>query len=468
MGTYLNPGKYAYEEAVSSAVFVDKTPMIRYLNSLVRTRDKYVCVSRPRRFGKTMAVDMLSAYYGRGANSRDLFQQMKLAVGELPCASAVTQPWDTYLGAFDVLRVVMTDFFREGASVQDAIDRLQQLVVRDIVREYPDASYFDKSDLAQSMTDAFATTGRQFVVLIDEWDAPFRVRKGDAAGQRAYLDFLRNLLKDKGYVALAYMTGILPIKKYGQHSALNMFDEYSMTQPQQLAEYVGFTTNEVRELCENRGLRFEGMREWYDGYRLSNRPSEDLLAAGIADTSRDSANESHVYEVYSPLSVVRAARSGRLANYWSRTETYEALAEYIRMDFDGLRESVALLTDGGHMPVDTSAYQNDMTTFRSRDDVLSLLVHLGYLGYDDESHEVFVPNREILDEFKTSTKTDDWSGTFYEYEASKKLLKATLAQAENEVARLFEAAHDRAENRNRDARSNSDSYKHHSCRIESA
>ncbi|MDO4806297.1 MAG: AAA family ATPase [Coriobacteriales bacterium] len=446
MATYLNPGKYAYEEAVRSAVFVDKTPMIRYLNSLVRTRDKYACVSRPRRFGKTMAVDMLSAYYGRGAGSRKLFQQTRLATDEPSGEGGDALPWDTYLGSFDVLRIVMTDFFTEGTSVKDAIVRLRQLVARDVVREYPDASYFDKGDLSQSMADAFAVSGRQFVVLIDEWDAPFRVRKADAAGQRAYLDFLRGLLKDKGYVALAYMTGILPIKKYGQHSALNMFDEYSMTQPQQLAEYVGFTAAEVRALCDDRGLRFEGMREWYDGYRLSNRPSADLLAAGEVGAGLGGADKSRVYEVYSPLSVVRAARSGRLANYWSRTETYEALAEYIRMDFDGLRESVALLMDGGRMAVDTSAYQNDMTTFRSRDDVLSLLVHLGYLGYDDETREVFVPNREILDEFRTSTSGDDWSGAFYEYESSKKLLKATLALNEGEVARLLEAAHDRAGN----------------------
>lgn len=416
MGIYLNPGKDSFEEAVGSAIFVDKTPMIHYLNSIVRTKDKYVCVSRPRRFGKTMAVDMLAAYYGRGANSHDLFQGRKLAIAEPPSTRGDTLRWDAYLGAFDVVRIVMTDFFGEGVSVPDATTRLQRLVVRDIMRAYPDADYFDKDDLAQSMADAFAVTGRQFVFLFDEWDAPFRMRKGDAAGQRAYLDFLRNLLKDKDYVALAYMTGILPIKKHGQHSALNMFDEYSMTQPQQLAEYVGFTAEEVEELCACRGLRFEGMREWYDGYRLSNRPSSDLLV------SPDDMGGGHVFEVYSPLSVVRAAKSRRLANYWSRTKTYEALAEYIRMDFDGLRESVALLMDGGRMPIDTSTYQNDMTTFHSRDDVLSLLVHLGYLGYDDATREVFVPNREILDGFRTSTKGDRWSDTFCEYEASKRFL----------------------------------------------
>lgn len=443
MGKYLNPGRAAFEEAVRSDVFVDKTCMIRYLNSVVGTLQQYVSVTRPRRFGKTMAISMMCAYYGCGADSRRLFEKSCLAQTAPVTVGAEELVWDAYLGSFDVVRVVMTDFFKRDTKPRDAIRKLQQLVSRDIIRCYPDAEFFDPNDLTQTMEDAFYHTGRRFVVLVDEWDALFRVRKTDRDGQEAYLDFMRDWLKDKEFLALAYITGILPIKKYGQHSALNMFDEYSMMSPKNLAKYTGFTSEEVRRVCSQKGLRYEAMRDWYDGYRLSNRPSEELLAA----PDEADGEACHVYDIYAPLSVVSAARYRRLENYWNKTETYEALAEYIRMDFDGLKEAVALLMDGGRLRVDTSTYQNDMATFHGRDDVLSLLIHLGYLGYDDEAGEVFVPNREIMDEFASSTKSAEWSGAFAAFELSKELLRATLSCDEERVAELLEKAHDRAGNK---------------------
>ena len=218
-------------------------------------------------------------------------------------------------------------------------------------------------------------------------------------GQTEYLNFLRDWLKDKSYIALAYMTGILPIKKYGEHSALNMFTEYSMIAPMQMARFTGFTDEEVRELCERHCMDYEAVSNWYDGYLVSDRLPENKRK-----TYREGGYVGHQISLYSPLSVVSAVTTGYIRNYWNKTETYEALAEYIRRDYDGLKESVALLMDGGRLKIDTSTYQNDMTTFHSRDDVLSLLIHLGYLGYDSEQEEVFIPNREILDEFKTSTK----------------------------------------------------------------
>ena len=442
MGKYLNPGKVAFEEAIRSDVFVDKTPMLAFLNSVVGTPQKFVSVSRPRRFGKTMAISMMCAYYGYGADSYELFSQREIVRTEPILVGGDELPWDAYLGAFDVVRVVMTDFFKRNTRPQDALVRLQKLVARDIVRCYPDADFFDQNDLIQTMEDAYFHTGRRFVVLVDEWDAVFRMRKQDQVGQEAYLDFMRDWLKDKEFLALAYITGILPIKKYGEHSALNMFDEYSMTSPKSLAEYAGFTSDDVSRICEQKGLRFDAMRDWYDGYRLSNRPSKEL----VDDASVD-MDVGHVYEIYAPLSVVSAARYRRLENYWSRTETYEALAEYIRLDFDGLKEAVALLMDGGRLRVDTSTYQNDMATFHSRDDVLSLLVHLGYLGFDDEREEVFVPNREIMGEFASSTKTTEWHGTFAAYERSKELCRATLSADAERVAELLEEAHDEAANR---------------------
>ena len=400
MGTYLNPGSQRFLEAVNSEIYVDKTEMILYLNSVVCTQQKYVSVSRPRRFGKTMAASMLCAYYGAG-DSSELFKGLKLGRHD---------GWEKYRNRFDVIRIVMTEFFKKGIEVKDALTKMQKIVARDIKKQYPDVDYFDTEDLRQSMSDIYAENGKQFVIIIDEWDAVFRIRKEDKEGQTQYLDFLRNWLKDQDYIALAYMTGILPIKKYGEHSALNMFDEYSIITPMQLASYTGFTEDEVRQLCEEYSMRYEDVSNWYDGYEVST-----TIPIAMREKYRMGEYAGKTISLYSPLSVVKAVSTGIIQNYWNKTETYEALAEYIRMNLDGLKDAVALLMDGGRLKINIAKYQNDMTTFHGRDDVLSLLIHLGYLGYDAETREVFVPNKEILDEFKNSTESEEWVDTFQSF-----------------------------------------------------
>ena len=441
MGTYLSPGKTAYEEAVNSEIFVDKSDMILYLNSIVRTKQKYVSVSRPRRFGKTMAADMICAYYDREANSRELFEKRKLAKCEPVQVADKDISWDEYLNQFDVIRLVMTDFIHRDWEVKDSINKLKKRILDELCEKYPDVKY-DESDFFYSMTRFFGKTGNQFVFVIDEWDAVFRERKDDKDGQKEYLDFLRDWLKDKNYISLAYITGILPIKKYGKHSALNMFTEYSMMNPRQLASYTGFTEEEVRKLCEKYRMDYADVSNWYDGYVISDRiPTEEREAY------RKGEYEGHKVSIYSPLSVVESMTTGQIKNYWNKTETYEALANYIRKDYDGLKDAVALLVDGGRLKIDSSTYQNDMTTFTGRDDVLSLLIHLGYLGFDDETSEVFIPNKEILDEFRTSTKGNEWIDTFRAYETSEELLKATWNRDQDTVAQLLEAAHNQAGNK---------------------
>ena len=433
MGTYLNPGKAAYQMAVNSEIFVDKTGMIQYLNSVVNTQQRFVSVSRPRRFGKTIAADMICAYYDRDADSRDLFEKRKLA--DVP-------GWDKYLGKFDVIHLVMTRFVKTRITVSEALTNMQKLVIRDYRRAYPDADIMSENDLIQTIDDVYSTIDRQVVIVIDEWDAVFRERPNDKDGQTEYLDYLRDLLKDNKHIALAYMTGILPIKKYGQHSALNMFTEYSMMAPRQLAPYTGFTEEEVKELSKKYDMDFRDISNWYDGYLVSDRiPPEKR------EEYREGKYNGHKFSIYSPLSVVESMTTGVIKDYWNKTETYEALAEYIRKDYDGLKEAVALLMDGGRLAIDTSTYENDMTTFTGRDDVLSLLIHLGYLGFDDERSEVFIPNREILDEFKTSTKGKEWVSTFKSFETSQELLEATWNGDEKKVAQLVEDAHNQAGNK---------------------
>lgn len=275
------------------------------------------------------------------------------------------------------------------------------------------------------MKDIFAGTQRQFVILIDEWDCIFREYKNDLESQKAYLDFIRAWLKDQEYIALAYMTGILPIKKYGTHSALNMFSEYSMIDPGDFGEFFGFTEQEVKELCGQYNMSFEEAKAWYDGYRLSGGSGEN----------------SGELSMYNPKSVVEAMMRRKFKTYWNQTETYEALKIYIQMNMDGLKESVIEMLGGGSVPIKTGTFSNDMITFAGKDDVLTLLVHLGYLNYYEADGTVSVPNKEVSLEYVNAISTMDWHGVAEAVNQSKKLLESLWELDSSEVADGIDRAH---------------------------
>ena len=230
MGIYLNPDHMEFQEALNSKIYVDKSEMISITNRLIRTEQKYICTSRPRRFGKSMAANMMVAYYSRGCDSRELFQNLKISSDPA---------YEKHLNKYNVIHLNMTDFLSEGDTMQEILAELERVVLFDILREFPDVDYYKPTQLMRTLKDVFAQKKVPFIFIIDEWDCIFRVHKHDLDAQTTYLNFLRDLLKNKSYVALAYMTGILPIKKYGTHSALNMFMEYSMTDPRELAEFFG-------------------------------------------------------------------------------------------------------------------------------------------------------------------------------------------------------------------------------------
>jgi hypothetical protein len=437
MGIYLNPGSDRYEEALRTEIYVDKTNMISFLNSVVNTKRKYVAVSRPRRFGKTTTADMISAYYDCSINARDLFEDKKISTNPKLYEAdreGKKSPWDIYLNKFYVIHVNMVDLATETGSIPEMLFSLEKAVMRELREEWPNADRDMQGGLRLLMQEIYNREKARFVIVIDEWDCIFREFKEDTDGQRLYLDFLRDWLKDKSYIALAYITGILPIKKYGQHSALNMFGEYSMLQPQQLAEYVGFTDEEVRELCEKHGRSYNDIKAWYDGYDLY----------GIIPPGEKEPEE---YQIYNPYSVVQAVITGRICDYWNATETYEALSVHINRNFDGLKDMVMLLMEGKRIPVNTRKYQNDMSSMANADDVLTLLIHLGYLAYDSERRESYIPNREILDEYRNTVEGNgEWDQLYSVLARSQKLLEATWAGDEDEVARLVEDAHMRAGN----------------------
>ena len=414
MGTYLNPGSGAFQMALGSRIFVDKSRLIEMTNRCVRTMQRFVCVSRPRRFGKSMAADMLAAYYGCGEDSGELFDRLAVSREE---------SYRRHLNQYDVIKINMQGFLSTAQNPGEMISMVQARVIQDLKRSYPD--YVDGDHLIFVMQDIFAHTGRPFVILIDEWDCLFREYQQDHKVQKQYLDFLRAWLKDQDCVALAYMTGILPIKKYGSHSALNMFTEYSMTDPGNLAEYFGFTEAEVQTLCREHQMNFEEAKAWYDGYGL------------VTHTERGSI----CYSMYSPKSVVEAMLRHKFGTYWNQTETYEALKAYIQMDMDGLKDAVIQMLAGGEICIQTGTFGNDMTTFSTRDDVLTLLVHLGYLTYNSVTGTVAVPNKEVSQEYVNAIRTMDWHEVLDSVESSRKLLEALWDMDESAVAEGIERAH---------------------------
>ncbi len=399
MGSYLNPGSIEFQEGLNSEIYVDKTGLLIQTNRLLRTKQKFVCISRPRRFGKSMAADMLAAYYGRGESQEKLFQGLKISGAD---------SFYSHLNQYDVIKINMQEFLSTTKCVEEMLKMLSAYLIWELKEAYPTVRLRDENNLVQVMKDIFSSAGHFFVILIDEWDCLFREYKQDVEAQKKYLDFLRAWLKDKGYIALAYMTGILPIKKYGSHSALNMFTEYSMTNPREMAEFFGFTEDEVKILCKKYKRCFEETQAWYDGYELVTVEGE----------------EQRIYSMYSPKSVVDAMLSGIFDNYWNQTETYEALKIYIQMNFDGLKDAVIRMLAGARIAVNIGTFSNDMTTFQSKDDVLTLLVHLGYLSYRWTDKTVAIPNKEVAQEYINAISSMGWNEVIRSVEDSKKLLEA--------------------------------------------
>ena len=409
MGNYLNQDGKKFYEITHSDIYVDKTELLTYTNSVLQTLQKYICISRPRRFGKSITASMIAAYYSRGCDAKELFSPYKIARN---------LDFDTYRNKYNTLFLNMQEFLSRTKNIYELLDRMKRLVLRDLKREYPNVDYFDDTDLIESMQDVYQETNCPFVVIIDEWDCIFREYKQDKEAQEIYLDFLRDMLKDKSCIALAYMTGILPIKKYGTHSALNMFDEFSMISPGPLASYVGFTETEVEALCRQYKADMSEVKSWYDGYSFEKEKS-----------------------IYSPRSVVNCMRFEKIENYWNQTETFEALQFYIDMNFDGLKDDVLSMIAGEKVPVNTGSFTNDMTTFRTEDDVLTLLIHLGYLGYDSNEKCVFIPNNEIRSEYVNAVSVSDWGEVSQALKNSADILNAIWQRRPEQVAEGIRQAH---------------------------
>ncbi len=393
MGKYLNPSNRGFQIARYSEIYVDKTGLISYTNRVLDTEQRYICVSRPRRFGKSMTAEMLCAYYSKGCESKKLFQDLTISKD---------QSFHTHLNQYNVLFLNMQRFLSRAEDPNNLIFYLQKVVLSEIKEVYKEIVCTQEEHLATALENIFEKTQMGFLFIIDEWDCIFRENRYNIEAQTKYLDFLRDLLKDQTYVKLAYMTGILPIKKYGTHSALNIFREFSMTEPKRLAEYIGFTEQEVEDLCVRYDMDFSEAKRWYDGYQFRR-----------------------ISHIYNPKSVVDAMLDGEFHSYWSSTETYEALKVYINMNFDGLKDAIIMMLGGAYCKVNIGTFTNDMVNFEKKDDVLTLLIHLGYLAYKEETREVFIPNEEIRGEFINAIEGANWNNIIKMISDSENLLENT-------------------------------------------
>lgn len=404
MGLFVNPDNSAFRAALNARIYVDKTGLINYTNSVLESTDAFICNSRPRRFGKSVTADMLTAYYSKGCDSEKMFSGLKIAE---------SKNFKDYLNQYDVIHFDMQWCMEPAGSPQKVVSFITKSVLTELRDLYPDTISEDIASLPEALSLIHVVNKKKFVVIIDEWDVLIRDEAANQNIQNEYINFLRGMFKGNlptRYIALAYLTGILPIKKIKTQSALNNFDEFTMLSANELAPYVGFTENEVKKLCEKYERDFKEIKRWYDGYQLEN------------------------FHIYNPKAVVSVMTKGKFKSYWSETGTYDAIVPLINMDFDGLKTAIVEMLAGACVEIDSSSFQNDISSFVNKDDILTYLVHLGYLGYDQDTHMAFIPNEEIRQELTAATKRKKWNEMIHFQKESNRLLEATLDMGEKTVA----------------------------------
>ena len=423
MGTYINKGNSDFRDIVTHE-YVDKTQLIPLINATLNSESRYSCVTRCRRFGKSMAARMLSAYYDKSCDSRELFHGLK---------AEQDSSFETYLNKYRVLYLDVTSFTARPEVRTTIVRTIQETIINELKETFPDVKYKDNSDLMDVLSSIQQATGEKFFFIIDEWDAicrefPERRRmKSDTEAATPtildeYVMLLRRLFKTQDsdrVFAGAYLTGILPIKKYNTESALNNFRDYSMIYPGRIAHHLGFTHDEVRMLCQKHGMDMAEMERWYDGYRIGD--------------------ESHMFN---PYSVMRAIEENCFRSYWTTTGAYDSVKTYIQMNFEGLKDDIIRMLAGERVYVNTSKFTNDMNNVRSKHDVLTVLIHLGYLAYDDDTKRCYVPNKEVSDELLNAVEDTSWSRLADSLTASQELLDATIAGNVQAVAHAIDLAHD--------------------------
>ena len=410
MGTYINIGNTGFQRA-RNCEYVDKSGLIAVVNKTLFTERGFSCVTRSRRFGKSMAAKMLCAYYDQSCDSRSLFADLKIAQDA---------SFEKHLNKYPVIFLDLSDFvtrFKDERIIKQMDERIKE----DVHEAYPDVPQRDGDDLMDYLFRIATAKKQQFIFIIDEWDAICREFEPGTKAMDAYLDWLRRMFKGgltMQVFAGVYMTGILPVKKFKMQSAMNIL-EYSMVEPRNMGQFFGFAKDEVRMLAANHGMDFDELEKWYDGYQIGNEVS-----------------------MFNPNSVIQAVDIGRCRSFWASTGAYDAISNYIQMNYEGLKDDIINMLGGGRCKVNPTKFQNDMSVIHSKDDVLTLLIHLGYLSYNWRKDECWIPNREVAGEMVNAVETSNWKHVVDALEKSEQLLQATLDGDCDAVARGVDAAHD--------------------------
>lgn len=411
MGMFVNPDNSAFQTTLNARIYVDKSGLIRYTNSVLASTDAFICNSRPRRFGKSITANMLTAYYSRGCNSEEMFSGLEISKAE---------DFKRHLNQYDVIHLDIQWCIEPAGGPEHVVSYISEKTIAELREYYQDVPMKETKSLPEALSQINTATGKRFVIIIDEWDVLIRDEATNELIQKEYIGFLRGLFKGTEptkYIQLAYLTGILPIKKEKTQSALNNFDEFTMLSPGSLAQFIGFTEDEVRSLAATYHQDFDKVKRWYDGYLLKD------------------------YEVYNPRAVVSVMLNGEFKSYWSETASYEAIVPLINMDYDGLKTAVIEMLSGGIVNVNTATFKNDIVNIQSKDDVLTYMIHLGYLGYDQKKRAAFVPNEEIRQELTMAVTSRHWNEMLLFWQESENLLEATLDKDGDAVARQIEKIH---------------------------
>ncbi len=419
MGVYLNsPSAYTlYKNETEKPYFVDKSLMLKELFPLVREGNNHICITRPRRFGKTVIANMIASFFSRGCNSNDIFQSLNISKDP---------EYKRYQNQFPVIHISLNELPRKCSSYEEYIDRIEKRLIRDLQREYPDIPVDKEEAVWDVLTDIYTVdTTARFVFVLDEWDFIFHQSFITEADEKAYLSFLRNMLKDQPYVLFTYMTGILPIAKYSSGSELNMFIEFTMVTEERFSEDFGFTEKEVDMLYERYLLRNEdhrinreGLRDWYNGYHTFSGE-----------------------RVYNPRSVVWALENNNLGNYWSSSGPYDEIFYYVKHNISAVQKDLLLMISGGAVPVKIREYAATATELKSKSEIFSAMGVYGFLSY--ENGQVTIPNRELMGKFDDMIRTEDSLGYVYRLaKESERMLQVTLKGDTDIMEEILELVHD--------------------------
>ncbi len=408
MGIYFNPGNESFTQAKNSIIYVDKTRLLDFLNRRLSTEDKCISVSHARRFGKSHAAGMIDAYYSLGCDSAGLFEDTKIASDK---------DYKKHMNKYNVIHLDISSFWDNFKD--NIIEKIEDYIYEDFKASFGDTLNYEYN-LSYNLMKIYQNTQNPFIIIIDEWDCIIRNSRNDELVHK-YLQFLHSLFKSeesKSFLALAYVTGILPIKKIKDESALNNFREYTMLKSKPITEYYGFTEDEVKGLCKQYDMDFESTKAWYNGY----------LIDGI--------------HMYNPNSVSMAINNHDFDSYWRNTSSFASINTFITMNYAGLKDDIMSMLAGKMVRVNTNTFKNDFSTIASKDDALTALIHLGYLGYDADRKKAFVPNYEVATAFEAALQTGEWSEIARAISTCDELLDETIEGNSERVAQLIELAHD--------------------------